>query len=96
MRTKTIEEFRKFLNGLNLKNSCTIKSLQDMFVYKDRDFIVNLERREVVLDTQCFYELYVETEDVLYGDEDTTVLIFETVEQIEKAEQFIKDNFKFK
>lgn len=96
MRISSMKEFQNFLNKLNLKNSHTIKSLQDMFVYKDRDFIVGLETQKVVLDTQCFYELYVETEDVLYGDEDTTVLIFETVEQIEKAEQFIKDNFKFK
>ena len=77
--------------------------------YKDKKiFILDLEKRKVVQTSQTFsldsewishieetvfYELYLE----FYFDnnEDTTVLTFKTLEDLQKVEQFIKDNFKF-
>ena len=77
--------------------------------YKDKKiFILDLEKRKVVQTSQTFsldsewishieetvfYELYLE----FYFDnnEDTTVLTFKTLKDLEKVEQFIKDNFKF-
>lgn len=88
-----MKEFKNFINELNLKNSWTRRSLYDMFIYKDREFIVGLETQKVDLDSQTFYELYVKMESKY--DEDTKVLIFETLEALEKVEQLIRDNFKF-
>lgn len=88
-----MKEFEKFVDELNLKNSWTKKSLYDMYIYKDREFIVGLKTQKVDLDDQTFYELYVETKSKY--DEDTTVLIFETLEVLQKVKQFIRENFKF-
>lgn len=102
MKINTMIEFKNFLNELDLKNSYTKKSLQDIFKYRDRDFIVELKKRKVVLGSewishiqtpQTFYELYIETQSKY--DEDTKVLIFETLEALEKVESFLKDNLKF-
>jgi hypothetical protein len=93
MKISTMKEFKNFINELNLKNSWTRRSLYDMFIYKDREFIVGLKTQKVDLDGQTFYELYVETKSKY--DEDTKVLIFETLEDLQKVEEFIRDNFKF-
>ena len=77
--------------------------------YKDKNiFILDLEKRKVVQTSQTFsldseyishieetvfYELYLEF--YLDNNEDTTVLTFKTLEDLQKAVQFIKDNFKF-
>ena len=109
MKVNTIIEFRSFINELGLKHGCTRKFLFNIFENKDRDFyILDLEKRKVVQTSQTFsldsewishieetvfYELYLE----FYFDnnEDTTVLTFKTLEDLQKVEQFIKDNFKF-
>lgn len=108
MKINTMIEFKNFLNELDLKNGCTKKSLYNIFKYKDRDFyILELEKRQVICTSQTFsldgngllkrtihYELYMET---YYNNKaDTTVLTFKTLEDLQKVEQFIKDNFKFK
>ncbi len=110
MKVNTIIEFRSFINELDLKYGCTTRKLLfNIFEYRDRDFyILDLEKRKVVqtsqtfsldsewishIDEIIFYELYMETYS--NNNTDTTVLTFKTLEALKKAEQFIKDNFKF-
>ena len=85
------------------------KLLHNMFINRDRDlYILDIEKRKVIEKSQTFsldsdyishiedftyYELYVET--LLNNVSNTELLTFKTLEDLKKAEQFIKDNFKF-
>lgn len=83
--------------------------LFNIFINKDRDFfIMDLEKRKVIqisqtlsldgvwirhIDETTFYELDIE----IYSNNkiNIKVLTFKTLEDLQKVEQFIKDNFKF-
>lgn len=111
MKINKFLDFRGFINELDLKYSSTKEKefLYNMFKYMDKDlYISDLEKRKVILISQTFsldsdwisnidktilYELYIET--YLNSSKDSIVLTFNTLEELKKVEQFLKNNFKF-
>ena len=110
MKINTFTEFHGFMIELNLYDYSTREFLHNIYTKKDRDFyILDIEKREVFETSQTFsldndwvshveeresYELYLETLSTL-GVRNTTVLTFKSINNLEKIDQFIKDNFKF-
>ena len=76
---------------LDLEKRKVIQTLQTFSL--DSEWISHIEET-------VFYELYLEFYSNYKvfnkrNNEDTTVLTFKTLEDLQKVEQFIKDNFKF-
>lgn len=110
MKINTIAEFKSFINDLSLVNrSYANKYLYDIYADRDRDlYILDIEKRKIIETSQTFsldsewishieqftfFELYLEIR--LNNNTDITVLTFRTLKDLKKAEQFIKNNFKF-